>query len=55
MVCYDDMAGRDAAWKKFLDDPDWKRIRVKPGWTDAEIVSNITNTFLRPLAFSPIR
>jgi hypothetical protein len=55
MVCYDDMAGRDAAWKKFLDDPDWKRIRVKPGWTDAEIVSNITNTFLRPLPFSPIR
>lgn len=55
LVCYDDMAARDAAWKKFLDDPDWKRIRVKPGWSDAEIVSNISNTFLRPLPFSPIR
>lgn len=55
MVWYDDMRAREAAWKRFLDDPDWKRIRNKPGWTNAEAVSNISNTFLRPLPFSPIR
>ncbi len=55
MVWYDDMRAREAAWKKFLADPDWIRIRNKPGWTNAEAVSNISNTFLRPLPFSPIR
>lgn len=55
MVWYDDMRAREAAWAKFLADPDWKRISVKPGWTNAEAVSNISNTFLQPLPFSPIR
>lgn len=55
MVWYDDLDARAAAWSKFLDDPDWKRIRVQPGWSDAEIVSNVSNTFLRGLPFSPIR
>ena len=55
MVWYDDMRAREEAWKKFLAGPDWKRIRTKPGWTNAEAVSNISNTFLRPLPFSPIR
>jgi hypothetical protein len=55
MVWYDDLEARAAAWSKFLNDPDWKRIRVQPGWSDAEIVSNVSNTFLRGLPFSPIR
>ncbi len=55
MVWYDNMDARSAAWSKFLQDPDWKRISVKPGWSNAEIVSNISNTFLQPLPFSPIR
>ncbi len=55
MVWYDDMRAREAAWAKFLKDPDWVRIREKPGWTNEEVVSNITNTFLQPLPFSPIR
>jgi len=55
MVWYDDMDARTAAWSKFGNDADWKRIRTQPGWSDAEIVSNVSNTFLRPLAFSPIR
>ena len=29
--------------------------RATPGFSDAEIVSNITNALLRPLPFSPIR
>ncbi|MDA1314976.1 MAG: NIPSNAP family protein [Acidobacteria bacterium] len=55
MVWYDDMRAREAAWEKFLADPDWKRISTKPGWTNAEAVSNISNRFLQPLPFSPIR
>jgi hypothetical protein len=55
MVWYADLEARATAWAKFGEDADWKRIRVQPGWTDAEIVSNVSNTFLRPLPFSPIR
>ena len=55
MVWYDDMRAREAAWTTFLKDPDWVRIRGRPGWTNEEVVSNISNTFLQPLSFSPIR
>lgn len=55
MVCYDDMRAREKAWRTFSAHPDWNRIKVKPGWSNEEIVSAISNTFLRPLPFSPIR
>jgi hypothetical protein len=55
LVGFDDLASRDRAWGNFLRSPDWARIRNKPGWTDAEAVSNIHASFLRPTAFSQIR
>ena len=55
MVCYDDLAARDKAWKAFGADPAWQKLRLQPGLADAEIVSNIGNTILRALPFSPVR
>ena len=55
MAYYDNMAARDKAWKAFLADDDWNRIKVKPGWGNDDIVMTVSNTFLRPLPFSPIR
>jgi hypothetical protein len=55
MLAYDDMAAREKAWRAFGADPDWQKLRAQPGLSDAEIVSNINNTILRPLPFSPIR
>jgi hypothetical protein len=55
MVAYDSMAGRDKAWSAFSADPDWQKLRVQPGYADAEIVSNISNAILRPAAGSDIR
>ncbi len=55
MVGFDDLAARERIWRDFGADPDWQKLRVQPGLSDAEIVSNITNTILRPLPFSPIR
>lgn len=55
MLCYDDLAAREANWKKFVAHPEWLKLRATPGWSDAEIVSNISNIMLRPLPFSPIR
>lgn len=55
VVGFDDMEAREKAWSTFRVNPDWARIRVKPGWTDAEAVSNIHTSFLRPTAYSEIR
>ena len=55
LLAYDDMAARDKAWKAFGADPEWHKLRATPGLTDPEIVSNISNSILRPLPFSTIR
>jgi hypothetical protein len=55
LVWYESWAARDAAWSKFLADPEWVKLRGTPGWSDGEIVSNISNSLLRALPFSEIR
>jgi hypothetical protein len=55
MLSYDDLASREKLWKAFGADPEWQKMRVAPGYTDAEIVSNISNSLLQPLSFSPVR
>jgi hypothetical protein len=55
MLSFDSLAARDKLWSAFGSDPEWQKLRAQPGYSDAEIVSNISNAILRPLAFSPIR
>ncbi len=55
MLAFDDLASRERLWREFGADPEWQKLRAQPGLSDAEIVSNITNTILRPLPFSPVR
>jgi len=55
MLSFDDLAARERLWKAFGADPDWQKLRSQPGNSDAEIVSNISNSILRPLPFSDIR
>jgi hypothetical protein len=55
MLTYDDLAARDKLWAAFGADAEWKKLRAQPDLADALIVSNISNTILRPLPFSAIR
>ena len=55
MLSFESLAARDKLWGAFGADPEWQKLRAQPGYSDAEIVSNISNAILRPLAFSPIR
>lgn len=55
MLSFESMAAREKLWSAFGADPEWRKLRAKPGYADAEIVSNISNTILSPLPFSPIR
>ncbi len=54
MLVFDNMAAHDANWGKFGGDPEWKKLSSTPGYTDPEILTNITNVFLRPTAYSQI-
>ncbi len=54
MLVYEDMAARDKQWSAFGSDPEWKKLSSSPGFSDAEIVSNISNVYLRPTAYSQI-
>jgi NIPSNAP len=54
LLTYDDMAARERDWAAFVADPEWKKLSTTPGYTDAEIVSNITNRILTPTDYSEI-
>jgi hypothetical protein len=54
MLVYEDMAARDRQWSAFGADPEWKKLSTTPGYTDPEIVSNISNLYLRPAAYSQV-
>jgi hypothetical protein len=54
MLAYEDMAAHDKQWSAFAADPEWKKLSATPGFTDPEIVSSISNMYLRPTAYSQI-
>lgn len=55
MLWYDNLAAREANWKKFVTHPEWDKLKNTPGLSDGEVVSNISNSMLSPTAYSPIR
>jgi hypothetical protein len=54
MLVFADAASREKAWSAFGSDPDWAKLRATPGYTDAEILTRISNVLLRPTAYSQI-
>ena len=54
MLVFDDLAARDKNWGTFGPDPEWKKLSTTPGYTNAEILTNITSVFLRPTGYSQV-
>jgi hypothetical protein len=54
MLVFPDEAGRKAAWDRFREDPEWKKLRAMLEYADKEIVSHITNLILAPTSYSAI-
>jgi len=52
MLVFADEAARQAAWKKFMDAPEWDKLKKDPQYKDT--VSNITNMLLAPAACSQV-
>ena len=55
MLAFDDLAARERNWRTFVNDPEWLKLRATEGYSDAEVVSNISNSMFSPLPFSQIR
>jgi len=55
LLSFQSMEARERAWREFVAHPDWIKLRSKREFADSEIVSNISNCFLRPTAYSEIR
>jgi hypothetical protein len=55
MLSYKDLATRESVWKAFEADPEWKKLRARPGLSDAEIVADISSAVLGPAPYSDIR
>ncbi len=54
MLSFGDMAELDAKWDVFRNDPAWKKLSTDPRYAYDQIVNNITNIILSPLACSQI-
>ena len=53
LLSYPDKAARDAAWKGFLADPEWKKAAADSE-TEGKLVGKIEEKFLLPTDFSPV-
>lgn len=54
MVAFPDMAAREKGWAAFGEDPEWAKLRSTPGYSNADIMTNITIQLLRPTDYSQI-
>lgn len=54
MLTFESLAERERNWKVFGSDPEWKKLSTTPGYTDPEIITNITNIILSPMEYSQI-
>jgi hypothetical protein len=55
MVAFDNLAAREAAWRAFGTSEEWHKLSTAPGLSDGDVVSNISNLLLSPVAGSQIR
>ncbi|MGB2591312.1 MAG: NIPSNAP family protein [Candidatus Acidiferrum sp.] len=54
MIGFANLAERVSNWSAFVSMPEWKKLTGNPRYSFESIVSNITNTILRPTDYSQI-
>jgi len=54
MLSFSDLAGLEAGWDAFRNDPGWKKLSANPRYSYDAIVSNISNLVLSPMECSQI-
>jgi len=51
LMAYPDKEARDASWKAFMDDPDWKKAAAESE-VDGKLVGKVDSVFMKPTDFS---
>jgi len=54
MLTFADQAARQKAWAAFGSDPAWTTLKNTPGYSDPEILSNLSSLTLRPTSYSQV-
>jgi hypothetical protein len=54
MLTFADQEAREKAWGAFGSDPGWTTLKNTPGYSDPEILSNLSSLTLRPTAYSQV-
>jgi hypothetical protein len=54
MLSFADMEELNAKWDVFRNDPAWKKLSTSARYSSDQLVTNITNLILSPLACSQI-
>ena len=54
MLVFPDLATREKNWGVFRDDPEWMKLRSTPGYSNAEILTNIHVQILRATDYSQV-
>jgi hypothetical protein len=54
MLSFADQAELETKWDVFRNDPDWKKLSTSPRYASDQLVTNITNLILSPLACSQV-
>jgi len=54
MLVFPDLAAREKNWGVFRDDPEWLKLRSTPGYSNAEILTNIHVQILRATDYSQV-
>ncbi len=54
MLGFENAEQQQAAWGKFGQHPDWRKISKMPEYADARVIRAITNTLVKPAAYSQI-
>lgn len=54
ILAYPSKEARDASWKAFQDDADWKKAKAESE-ANGPLVMKVDSTFMTPTDFSPIR
>jgi NIPSNAP len=54
MLGFPDLSERNAKWKAFQSDPEWKKLTGSSRFNYESIVSNVTNVMIAPTAYSQV-
>lgn len=54
ILAYPSQAARDEAWKAFVNDDEWKKVKAASE-ADGPIVKKVISQFLKPTDYSPIK